>query len=245
MTTTIEWDSQARQFHLRNSRISYVMAVLEDGSLGQLYLGPALALGRSYRHLLPGQFRGFSNRLGDPIRLEYPSAGSGDFRVPAVEVVHLDGSTVLELRYAEHNVRAGKPPIPGLPSTYVEADDEAESLEVILVDAPSGLEVGLRYTIFADHPVISRSVRFRNGGRDAVRLTCALSASLDLGDVDWDLLQLSGTWAGERQVFKRHLAPGRQSISSRRGASSHQHNPFIALLRPATTEELGEAIGLS
>ena len=34
-------------------------------------------------------------------------------------------------------------------------------------------------------------------------------------------------------------------MASNRGASSHQHNPFVALARPATTEDAGEAIGFS
>jgi len=72
-----------------------------------------------------------------------------------------------------------------------------------------------------------------------------MSASLDLPDANWDLLQLSATWARERQVIVRPLAPGRASIASERGASGHEHNPFLALKRRATTEEAGEAIGFS
>jgi alpha-galactosidase len=43
----------------------------------------------------------------------------------------------------------------------------------------------------------------------------------------------------------RRLEAGSQSIGSVRGASGHQHNPFLALKRPSTTEESGEAYGLS
>ncbi len=72
-----------------------------------------------------------------------------------------------------------------------------------------------------------------------------MSASLDLPDAGWDLVHLSGTWGREREVRTRHLEIGRQSVSSARGASSAQHNPFVALSRPATTEADGEAIGLA
>jgi alpha-galactosidase len=241
----IEWDAGTRQFHLRNDHISYVIGVHENGALGGLYLGPALAPGRSYRHLAPTPFHGFTNRLGDPVALEYPTAGGGDYRVPALAVEHPDGSTILELAYADHRISTGKPPIPGLPATYAEAEDEADTLEVDLVDAPSGATVTLSYTIFGDHPVVARSARIRNGGEGALRLSAAMSTSLDLPDHDWLLVHLAGTWARERHVRTRRLEVGRQAISSSRGSSSHQHSPFIGLRRSGTTEEHGEAIGVA
>ena len=79
----IEWDADARQFHLHNDRISYVIGIHENGALGGLYFGPALAAGRSYRHLAPTPFGGFTNRLGDPVALEYPTTGGGDSGTPA------------------------------------------------------------------------------------------------------------------------------------------------------------------
>jgi alpha-galactosidase len=72
-----------------------------------------------------------------------------------------------------------------------------------------------------------------------------MSASLDLPDARWDLLHLSGTWARERHVVRRALAPGRIAVSSLRGASSHEDNPFVVLLRPHTTEAEGPAYGFS
>jgi alpha-galactosidase len=241
----IDWDADARQLHLHNEQISYIVRVLADGSLGQLHFGAVLASGRSYRHLGGDEFHGFSNRLGEPVAFEYPTAGRGDFRVPALEVEQPDGSTVLELVYAGHRIRPGKPAIPGLPATYVEHDDEAETAEVLLSDTRSGTAVLLHYTIFRDLPVIARSVRITNAGSGTLRLRCAMSAALDLPDAQWELLQLSGAWARERHVWTRQLTPGRQAISSRRGASGHEHNPCLVLRRPGTTEEHGEAYGFS
>jgi len=242
---TIEWNAETREFHLRNERISYLLRVLENGALGGLYFGPTLARGRSYAHLGGGPFHGFSNRLGDPVALEYPTAGTGDYRVPALTIEAPDGATVLDLAYAGHRIRPGKAPIPGLPSTYVEREDEAETLEIVCVDAPSGAEVRLSYTIFRDLPVIARSVLVRNAGPRPLRLQCVMSASLDVPDADWELVHLDGTWARERHVTVDSLRPGRRSISSLRGASGHEHNPFLALKRSWATEETGEAIGFS
>lgn len=239
----IDVDAGGREFHLHNGRISYIVGVHDNGALGQLYFGPALSAGRSYRHLVPVPWHGFNNRLGAPVALEYPTSGSGDYRVPAIVVGQPDGSTVLELAYVGHRITPGKPAITGLPATYVEADEEADTLEIDVADGPSGAVVTLLYTIFRDVPIVARSVRIRNAGPEALQLRCAMSLVLDLPDARWQLVHLGGTWARERHVRIRPLELGRQSISSSRGASSHEHNPFVALRRSSTSEEHGEAIG--
>jgi alpha-galactosidase len=241
----IEWDAGARQLHLYNGLLSYLVRILEDGSLGQLHFGPPLAEGRSYRHLGRSGFPGFANRLDDPIALEYPTAGGGDFRMPALAVEQPDGSSVVRLEYVGHRIYPGKAPISGLPATYVESAGEATSVEIQLVDRPSGIEVTLSYSIFRDQPVVARHVSVRNGGSAAVQITAAMSASLDLPDSHWNLVQLSGAWARERHVTERPLAPGRQSTASLRGASGHEHDPSLILRRATTTETAGEAYGFS
>ncbi len=247
----VEWHAADRQLHLTNGRLSYVIRVLEDGTLGQLHVGAALTPGRTYRHLVPQPFEGFDNRTGEPIALELPTPGSGDFRIPALTVEQADGSTVLELRYRSHRIVAGKPAAvaePGLvalPATYVEDDAEATTVEVDLLDVRSGLEITASYTIFRDVDAVARSLRIRNGGTAPARISAAMSASLDLPDADWLFVQLSGAWARERHVVSTPLRTGRQAVSSARGSAGHQDNPFIALLRPTTTEDAGEAFGFS
>ena len=242
----IEWDASARQFHLHNGLISYVVRIFDDGSLGGVHFGRPLAPGRVYTHVPTRDFAGFANRIGDAIPLEYPTWGSGDFRSPALAVELIDGSTTLDLDYRSHDIRPGKVPIAELPSTYVESEGEADTLEVILVDAVSALEVVVAYTIFRDEAAVARRATVRNGGADPVRLTAAMSASLDLPDAGWELIHLGGAWARERHVQRRRLSPGaREGVGSRHGAAGHQANPFIALVRATTTEIAGEAYGFS
>jgi alpha-galactosidase len=241
----VEWDETARQLHLSNGLLSCVLAVHDNGALGLLHLGAPLATGRDYRHLAGGAFAGFSNRLADPVALVVPTPGSGDYRVPGLVVEGADGSTVLQLGYVEHRIVPGKPPLEGLPSTYVEADEEATTVEIDLRDEPTGLVVTVKLAIFADRPVLSQAIQLRNTGPASLRLRCVMSTVLDLPDPDWELVHLAGAWGRERHVVRRRLAPGRQSIWSSRGTSSHEHNPFVALRRPVTTEEAGEALGIA
>lgn len=241
---TIEWRADDRQLHLANGRISHVLRIYEDGSLGALHLGAPLPLGRSYRHLGPDPFSGWSNRVGDAIPLAVPTAGVGDLRVPALVAVGPDGSGTVALRYAGHAVAPGKPPLEGLPSTYTEDDAEAETLTVTLADEHTGLEVDLRLTLFADRPVLARSLVVR-AARDPLTVRTAMSLSLDLPDHDWVFTHLSGAWAREAHVVEQPLAPGRIAYGSQLGASGAQHNPILALRRPTTDEAAGEVFGAS
>jgi len=240
---TIAWNPETREWHLHNGRTSWVLAVLENGWIGHLHAGAPLAAGPSYRHLaLP--FPGFDNRVGEPVGLALPGPGVGDWRVPALVVEQANGATVLDPRYAAHRILAGKPaPGDGLPGTYTASDGEADTLEIDLVDAPSGIGVTLSYTLFAGSTAVARHLRITNGGVSAVTVRTAMSATLDLPDAGWTLVQLSGAWARERSVHERPLVPGRQGVGSLRGGSGPEHNPFVALRRAATTEETGEAWG--
>jgi len=242
----ITWNASTREFRLGNGSVSYVLTVLEDGSLGTLHFGaPLHGMGARGAKPAGGAFHGFSNRLDEPVALECPTPGSGDYRAPALVVEHADGSSVLQFAYRAHRISPGKPPIPGLPATYAEAGDGAETLEVELVDARSATEATLLYSVFREFPVVVRSMRIRNAGKEALRIRCVMSASVDLPDDDWLLLTLSGAWGRERHVQVRPLRPGRQSVASVRGASGHEHNPFLALTRSHITETSGEAIGVS
>lgn len=240
----IDWDAASRELHLRNGRISHLLRVEEDGSIGTLHLGGPLGRGTYGAGTPP--MAGWRNRVGESIPVALPTPGGGDLRGPALTIVGADGASVLSLRYLDHRILPGKPAGDGpLPRVYVESADEAETLEVDLRDEPSGVVATLSYTIHRDLPVIVRSLRVTNGGRAPVTVACAMSASADLPDADWELLQLSGAWARERHVVRSPLVPGRRSIGARAGVSSAQQNPFVALLRPWTTEEAGEALGLS
>ncbi len=57
-----------------------------------------------------------------------------------------------------------KKSIKPLPATYVENDDEAETLELIMYDCVTETELTFSYTIFNDYPVITRNARFSQIG---------------------------------------------------------------------------------
>lgn len=70
-----------------------------------------------------------------------------------------NGTTVTDFRYYSHEIYKGKKELQGLPATYIENEDEAETLEITLKDELAGLKVVLSYTVFENYDAITRSCR--------------------------------------------------------------------------------------
>ncbi len=238
-------------FHLFNQEISYIMQVLPNRQMGQLYFGKRIHIQEDYSYFLETLSRPMSSCVFDTdkkfsmeyIRQEYPVFGTTDYRMPAVEVTQENGSRISELCFSGYRIEEGKPLLSGLPATYTESREEAATLILELEDPVDGLEVELSYTIFAKGGILARSVHFKNRGEETLHLTCAMSLCMDLPDSDYEWIQFSGAWARERYPKRRRLEQGIQSVGSMRGNSSHNHNPFLILKRPSADEFQGEALG--
>lgn len=250
---SIVYHEASKVFHLYNKTVSYIMMILPNGHMGQLYFGKKIHDREDFSYLLELAPRDMASYLYDNdrtfslghIKQEYPVYGSGDYRHPAVVVLQNDGSIYSDFVFSKYRISAGKPRLPGLPATYTESDDEAETLTIELRDTHDNLELNLMYTIFANGGIIARSASISNYGHDSVQLKTAMSLCLDLPDHDYEWMQFSGAWARERALHIRRLEYGIQAIDSMRGHSSHEQNPFIILKRPPADEFQGEVIGCS
>ena len=96
---SIIYHESTRTFHLTNGKISYLMKVFPDGTLGQLYFGKAVRDREGFDHLLEMKSRPMSAIAGaarnyslEHCKQEYPAYGSTDFRHPAVELRQPNGS---------------------------------------------------------------------------------------------------------------------------------------------------------
>lgn len=248
----ILFHESTKTFHLYNEQISYIFTVLKNDHLGQLYFGKRLRDRADFSHLLEFTprpmaactFEGDLSFSLEHIRQEYPIFGTGDIRYPAFSMERPNGSRIYDFTYQSHQITSGKPRLEGLPATYTESADEADTITITLYDQVTDVQLLLTYTIFRDVSAIARSVRFICG-KESAKLLQALSLCLDLPDDNYELLELIGTWSRERQVKFRPLESGVTSIHSMRGCSSSVYNPFIALKRPETTEGHGEVYGFS
>lgn len=247
----IQFNAASLQFHLQTPDSSYVLQVV-NGCLLHLYWGKRIQVYRgsapvrfAYRSFAPYSDPKQSGFSSGTLPLEYPSSGTGDYRHPAFLVQLENGTTVSDLRYTGHRVYSGKKKLPGLPATYVESDQEAETLDLLLKDSVSGLSVVLTYTVFRDYDAVTRSAVLRNASASPLRLSQAMSASLDFRDDQFDSLTFYGSHNNERNINRRPLREEIQLIDSKRGASSPQHDPFFALLRKNADEDQGDVYGCS
>lgn len=250
----IHVDAQNQLFHLQTANTSYLFGLYKGVYPIHLYWGrrlqtafPAMESFYDFSHA----WRNLS--AGDPamgisldtVPAEYSTFGSNDMRTPAFHAVYPDGTRLTELRYHSHTVYAGKRPLAGLPATYVECDDEAQTLELTLQDPVNGLRLVLSYTVFEQPDAITRHVRVENLTGDTVRLRSVLSAQVDFKESDYDFLHLPGAWLRERHPQRHPVFTGMQSVSSARGTSSCQHNPFFALTAHDATETHGDVYGFN
>ena len=251
---SIVFHEQTKTFHLFNDRISYIMNVLPTGHLMQLYCGKKVHDREDFSYLIETSARPTTTYLSEEwhnkytfthLKQEYPVYGTTDFRHPAIEIKQNNGSNISNFCYKSHSISSGKPKLAALPATYTENDNEAQTLTIVLEDELTHVQVELLYTLFAQGGIIARSAKITNNGAETVHLTTAMSLCLDLPDCDYEWLQFSGSWARERHLKVRKLEQGITSVESTRGASSHEHNPFVILKRPSTDENKGEAIGFS
>ncbi len=250
---SILFSERTQTFHLYNEEMSYIMAVLPNGHLGQLYFGKRIHHKEDFSYLQERVHRSMTSYVYDDddtfslehTRQEYGVYGTTDFRHPAVSILQKNGSAISDFVYRGHEILQGKPKLSGLPATYTEDPGEAETLAVKLQDPLTGIVLTLLYTIFAEGGILARSAEFQNEGKEAVHLTRAMSLCLDLLDCEYEWLQFSGAWARERHLKVRRLEQGIQAVDSIRGNSSHEQNPFIVLKRPTADETQGEVIGFS
>ncbi len=246
----IAFDAKTNLFHLRGASYSYVMFVNEWGYLQCLHYGGRVG-GDNLTYLKQIDFKSFSPTPPDIliegvsldlIPSEYASFGQSDFRAPSAVIEQADGARMSRFRYCSHEIEEGAPDWGALPHARAEKGG-AQTLSVRLKDAVSGMEIVLHYTVFEHSDVLVRNAEFYNGTNGKLYLNKAFSFCFDLPADDYSLLRLAGRHQLERMPEYTPLAHGTIRLSSERGASSHQMNPFMGLLKKDCTEHGGECYG--
>ncbi|MFD1466029.1 alpha-galactosidase [Lapidilactobacillus mulanensis] len=229
-------------FYLHNEKISYLFYVMQNGQLGHLYFGQKLdnltdddvsyfleqnskSAGTVKYSPQSGNFN-----LSDRAQ-EYPVYGSSDFKQGAIDIYHEDEPWYLDFKYDHYEIKNTKDRDLAHPASYAIGEQESETLIVTLFDQEHQLQLNEYFTIFHDQSVIARSQKVINLGKETVQIHSMMSGALDLPDADYKFVSLDGAWLKERHINTRNLEQGTVSVSSLKGASGHQHNPFIALVK--------------
>ena len=249
----IVYSKADRTFTIQTKNTTYQMQVDPYGFLLHLYYGKKTD-GSCMDYLLTYYDRGFSGNpfdagddrtySMDALPQEYPSYGTGDYRSTALIVENADGSTACDLRYRSHHIFNGKYKIPGLPAVYAD-ETESQTLEIVMEDAVTGVEVTLQYGVLPDYDVITRSEKIVYRGEGKICIRKAQSACLDFVQGKYDLLTFYGRHAMERTMQREPVTHGSHVIGSVRGTSSHQYNPMMILADENTTDQYGNCYAMS
>lgn len=243
-------DEKTGLFQLITDNTEYQMKADKYGVLRHLWYGEKTGCDMEYLQSYPDV--GFSGNIYDAgddrtysldtLPLEYACEGVGDYRITGISAVHQDGSCALDLRYKGYRISKGKYGIKGLPAVYAD-ENEAETLEIILKDKYSNIEVTLRYGVLPKLDIITRCVSVANNGTQPVILTKAASLCLDIPHGKWEWVHFHGRHTMERVAERSELIHGIQESSSKRGTSSHHQNPSVLLCSSDCTETSGSCIG--
>ena len=204
----IRYDESTKRFCLETANSTYQMKIDKFGYLMHLYYGKKVTGNMDY--LLVYYDRGHSGNpyeaemdrtySYDSLPQEYPAWGNGDFRTSCFEVQMANGTFGTHLKYKSHVIKDGKYGLEGLPAVYADAD-EAQTLEILLEDELSGLNVTLLYGVVPKYDAITRALKVENKGTEAMTLLKVQSACLDLLSGDYDLITLNGRYPMERQMY--------------------------------------------
>ena len=250
----IEFNQEKQIFTLETATSKYQMQIGPLGYLVHLYYGNIFPGDADYlnvnhsRSFDPNPYEiGYIRRSFslDSLFQEYPSFGTGDFRIPCLSGVSSKGVSSIVLKYKSHTIYRNikKPDIPGLPHA---TSENVDVLDIELQDSLVNISVHLFYSVFEENDIITRWNTIKNESPvETFTITKAMSTCLDFLDNDFDITTFFGKHLSERQPEKTPLRHGKIVVDSIRGASSHQQNPFLMLSKKNADEKTGIVYGVA
>ena len=167
----IFYDEKTKTFKLDTDNSSYIVAVYDENYILNLYYGayiPESYVPEREKRTINASFSPVNPVIGengfspDTAPIEYGTHGAGDFRISALEIINKNGDSITDIRYTGYKIYNGKKEIQGMPSTYVNNESEAQTLEIYTEDFVTGAEVTLYYTVFPEYDVITRHIKVKN-----------------------------------------------------------------------------------
>ncbi|MFI6813833.1 alpha-galactosidase [Nonomuraea sp. NPDC050328] len=151
---------------------------------------------------------------------ELPVEGGERFGVPALQLRYADGVRGAEWRFLGEEL-------------------DGERLVLRLADRHYPLEIGLHYRLRGE--VLERHTTLVNHGDTPITLLrCDSAAWSPPGREAWRLTHVSGEWGGEFRLRRTPLPVAETVLTSRRGHSGHEVNPWLMLDAGEATEAHGE-----
>ena len=251
----IIYNEKKRTFSLHTAKTTYQLKIGNLNYVKHLYYGATIR-DEDLIYLVRRYDRGFSGNPYESLKertfsldaqpQEFTTQQQGDFRINSIEIQNADGSFSFNGRYRSHKMYKGAFTLNGLPTAIATENDTVDTLELVIEDSVTKIQVTLLYSVFEEADIIMRAARVHNGGEGEISLKRIMSVNMDyMNGRNLDLVSLPGRYGQERQVERQPLTHHVHKIRSGRGISSHQQNPFIALVDRTANEEYGSCYGFS
>ncbi len=193
-----------------------------------VYFGKKLANAEEYKKVAE-QYRQGDDYSGI-LNAAYTPSGTHNLVEPAIEVVHADGNTSLDLHYISHETKAEGPNI--------------SLTSIILKDPVYAFEVTLYYKVYKNEDVIEQWTSIKHQEKKEVILNKYASANLYLKAGSYWLKQYHGDWAREMQPEETKLTHGIKVLDSKLGARADLYQPpvFMIGLNEPGSEDSGDVL---
>ncbi|MEU5665121.1 alpha-galactosidase [Streptomyces longwoodensis] len=225
----IQLDDASGTVLLSTPRTAYALRLdVAAGTVRQVHWGAAVSLAEASALPVPA-WDGDSLAGRWDAAEELPVEGGLRYGVPAVEVRYADGTSACEPRLTGHEIHPG---------------EEASELVLHFADAGRPLAWALHYRVRRDSDVLERWTVYRNtapAGGDRVLLVRHGSAHWTLPvRPGYRLGAVGGNWSQEFLLERVELPRGETTLTSRRGHTGHQSNPWVQVDDGTATEDGGE-----
>ncbi|GAA0808155.1 alpha-galactosidase [Spirilliplanes yamanashiensis] len=213
---TVGHDAGTGTWVLHGRATAYGLRFAADG-VWHVWWGPALTLAQVAALPLPR--RDHDDVLGE----ELPGEGGERFGPPSLQVAFADGTRAVEWALAGHRIDGGH-------------------LCVSLADRHYPLDIELHYRVHADSDVVERWTVLRHtGGGEPISVYGVDAASWTVpAHPRHRLSYVGGEVKAEFQLQRMTLATGEVTLTSRRGITRHETNPWLMVDRGDATEEHGD-----
>ena len=245
----VKYDKSSRRFILTTKNTKYIFSIEHGRYLVHQFYGKKSEKCEAYKPYVVS-FSPYREEYGnswspDVFPQEFSFFGSGDFRCSSLKLRGENGCCATDFSYKSHRIVSGVF-LPDEPIPFARPDGKSrQSLAIQLQDDVTGCLLTLYYNVFYEEDVIVRGFWLDNKGKAPVKIEKCMSLCLDLPSCDYDAVSLYGGHYDERHYQRVPLHHGMQSVYSRRGASSPQYNPFIALCEKKAAEDRGEVFGFN
>ncbi|MBQ5995880.1 MAG: alpha-galactosidase [Clostridia bacterium] len=194
-------------FILETKNTHYVIAADSYGNVRNLHWGKKV---RTEDYGIEPNDCGEAKSINlDEMHQEYTYFGGVMYRECCLKAEQPDGCRELDLHFASYTI-------------------DGNTLCTVLKDSFYPFELTVKYTVYEDYDIITKSVCVKNNGSDDIVVEKLLSAELCLPGVKpYYVLNTNGAWGAEGYEAKTRLDAGSIVFESRRGISGHTRSPYF------------------